>query len=112
MRLLHNGSAAICPNNNCDPRFNGTGWEFLHFTADGLGFAPNVTVLLSDLDLDLPNYERVESSHPENLFYYTNLEDGVTIQTRLLDGCERVVSIKYGPSRKDQGLACPPAKGV
>ena len=85
------------------------GWNVPMDTILEIDVTPLVTILLSDLDLDLPNFERVESWHPENLFYYTNLEDGVTIQTRLLDGRERVDRIKYGPSTKDLGLACPPA---
>jgi hypothetical protein len=30
--------AAPCPNNNCGPRWNGTEWEFLRFTDEGLSF--------------------------------------------------------------------------
>lgn len=91
---------------NCSAR--DFGWNVPVNTILEIRVTPLITVLLGELELNLKNYERVESAHPENLFYYTSLEDGVTIQTRLLDGCERVVGIKYGPSRKDLELACPP----
>jgi hypothetical protein len=89
---------------NCN--LDDSGWSVPLDTVLEINVAPLVTVLLSDLDLDLQNWERVESSHPENLFYYTNVEHGVTVETKYSDGCERVISIKYGPSRRDLGLAC------
>jgi hypothetical protein len=31
-------TAAACPNNACGPRFNGSEWEFLHFTDERMGY--------------------------------------------------------------------------
>jgi hypothetical protein len=92
---------------NCN--LDDSGWRVPLDTVLDINVAPLVTVLLSDLDLDLSKWERAESSHPENLFYYTDLEDGVILETKLQDGCERVVSIKYGASRRDRELTaiCP-----
>ncbi|HKO99202.1 MAG TPA: DUF4214 domain-containing protein [Pyrinomonadaceae bacterium] len=36
--LINVGAAAGCPDNNCRPRFNGSEWEFLHFTDENLGY--------------------------------------------------------------------------
>ena len=37
-RLQNNGSAGQCPDNYCGPRYNGSGFEFLHFTEEGTGY--------------------------------------------------------------------------
>src|SRR6266576_2950091 len=36
--LFDIGAAGQCPDNNCGPRFNGTEWQFLHFTAEGMSY--------------------------------------------------------------------------
>lgn len=36
--LINRGAAAGCPNNNCGPRFNGSEWEFLSLTDEGMGY--------------------------------------------------------------------------
>jgi hypothetical protein len=36
--LINAGAAGLCPNNNCGPTFNGSEWQFLHFTDDGMGY--------------------------------------------------------------------------
>ncbi|MBC8028497.1 MAG: hypothetical protein H7Z16_00130 [Pyrinomonadaceae bacterium] len=68
---------------------------------------PMTTRLLDQLDLDLTKYSRTESTHPENVFYYLNPDDGVMIQTRLRGESETLTSITYEHAAKDKDLRCP-----
>ena len=35
-RLIASGIGAPCPHNDCGPQYDGGGWQFFHFTEDGL----------------------------------------------------------------------------
>jgi hypothetical protein len=61
---------------------------------------------LKELNLDLSKYEKVESPHPENWFYYANSEEGVVIRTEVRDDREEVISIIYEPTNRDAVLLC------
>jgi len=64
------------------------------------------TMLLDQLDLDFNKYLKVESPHPENVFYYMNREDGILIETRLRGQCETVRSIRYSYTKADSQFLC------
>jgi len=69
---------------------------------------PKMTLLVRDLRPDAGKYSRTQDVHPENWVHYWNLEDGITIDALLNDGCEEVISVTYQPSREDRNsaLAC------
>ena len=86
---------------------SGGDWNVPIDTVLEISVTPMTTLLLDQLDLDLDKYSRAESTHPENVFYYLNSEDGIMIQTRLRGECETVTSIQYGHAKKDDNLRCP-----
>ena len=89
---------------NCHP--SDFGWNVPTDTILEISVTPKTTIGFTEMKVDLDKVERVEDQHT-NVVYYTNLEDGVTIKTRMIEGLETVVMIDYGPSRRDLRLACP-----
>lgn len=88
---------------NCS---SGGDWNVPIDTVLEITVTPMTTLLLDELRLELDRYNRAESTHPENVFYYLNPEDGVMIQTRLRGELETVTSITYGHAMKDDNLRC------
>jgi hypothetical protein len=86
---------------------SGGAWNVPIDTVLEIHVTPMTTVLLHELDFDLDKYNKAESTHPEDVYYYLNSEDGIMIQTRVRGERETVTSITYGHSKKDEHLRCP-----
>ena len=91
------------------------GWNVREDTLIELTVNPTPSFLLQELDLDTRQYERREISpypeidNPAHVWIYTDNLRGITIRTQSSrgDGGEEVVvSITYGPERKDEKLRC------
>jgi hypothetical protein len=70
----------------------------------------NPPLLLSDLRLDLRRFRKAEGSGDVGSHtLYTNEEDGVTYEVTKREGGEglQVLSIEYGPAKRDRRLRCP-----
>lgn len=87
----------------CGP---GMKWDVAADTVEEIEVIPLTRVGLNELRIDLTSYDRIESKHPEKIFKYESVNDGLLIQTRLVGNTEDVFSIKYGPSRQDFQLRC------
>jgi hypothetical protein len=68
---------------------------------------PKAITLVKDLQLDKAKYQRRQSTHPEDISDYENLEDGIVVHTILNNGCEEVISIVYVAAGKDADKRCP-----
>lgn len=66
---------------------------------------PKTTVLIRALRPDAGKFSRTQDAHPENWVHYWNLEDGITIDALLVDGCEEVISLTYQPNATDKKSA-------
>jgi hypothetical protein len=95
---------------SADPCRKGNDWNVPRDTVISFTVSPRAKLLLADLKLDETKYKRVLGFHVQGIIYYFNKEDGVRIETRVLDGeGEDVNSITYEPAAKDKHLRCPGA---
>ena len=83
-------------------------WKVPADTVLKIMVTPKATLLIRDLRPDATRYSRTQDAHPENWVHYWNLEDGITVDALLNDGCEEVLSVTYQASAKDRKspLAC------
>jgi len=97
----------------CDTQ--GSDWNVAAGTLIELVVNPNPSFLLKELHLDATRYKREEiAPYPEindapKVWTYIDSSNGIIIRTqsnRGREGDEIVVSIKYLPSKKDDGLRC------
>lgn len=59
--------------------------------------------LLSELELDLTKFEKVEDKHIRGLLHYVNLDEGLSVE----GGLTTIHSVTYFQSSKDNYLRCP-----
>jgi len=97
----------------CDTQ--GSDWNVAAGTLIELVVNPNPSFLLKELYLDSTRYKREEiTPYPEindapKIWTYIDSSNGIIIRTqsnRGREGDEIVVSIKYLPSKRDDGLRC------
>ena len=109
----HERVVAQYADGRCDA--SSSGWNVPEDTLIELIVNPTPGFLLQELELDTPKYERREifpfpeiENPPHVWLYFDNLH-GITIRTQSSrgDGGEEVVvSITYGPARKDEKVRC------
>lgn len=80
-------------------------WNVAVDTAIKIIVTPKTTLLVRALRPDAGKFSRTQDAHPENWVHYWNLEDGITIDALLVDGCEEVISVTYQPNAKDKKSA-------
>jgi hypothetical protein len=93
------------------------GWNVREGTLLELVVNPTPGFLLQELDLNMRDYERreifpyPEIDNPPHVWIYTDNVHGISIRTQSSRGegsQEVVVSLTYGPERKDDKLRCTP----
>lgn len=70
--------------------------------------SPRKTLLVQNLGLDKSKYTRIQDTHPENWVHYLNSSEGITVDARLNNECEEVISIVYQPTARDRENRCGP----
>ena len=109
----HERILAQYADGRCDA--SSPGWNVPEDTLVELTVNPTPSFLLKDLDLDTQQYERreifpyPEIDNPPHVWIYMDNLHGITIRTQSSrgDGGEEVVvSLTYGPERKDEKLRC------
>jgi hypothetical protein len=95
---------------SADPCRQGNEWNVLRDTVVSFTISPKAKLLVTSLHLNKDVYKRVLDPHVQGIVHYFNREDGVRIDTRLLEGQdEDINSITYEPAAKDNRLRCPDA---
>jgi outer membrane protein OmpA-like peptidoglycan-associated protein len=83
------------------------GWNVPADTVLSIRVYPKTKLSLADLRIDLGKYNKFNDPHLGGITYYSNIEEGGSIQMQE-DG-ERVRSISYSPAQSDNHLRCPDA---
>jgi len=81
-------------------------WNVPSGTVVSIEVIPKSPMLVRDLLLDKVKYTRQQGVHPANIVDYENLDDGIVVHAIVNDSCEQVVSIIYGPARRDAIKKC------
>ena len=89
---------------NCSSK--STSWNVPINTIEDIEVSPMSEVTLGDLKLDVSKFQRIESWHEPNIFFYRYPEGGFAIETLLRDGHEEVLNVIYGPTNDDKKLRC------
>jgi hypothetical protein len=69
--------------------------------------APKKKQLLSQLGLNLTEFEKQKDREIEGVFYYFNKKDGITVLTRTVECEETVEGVHYSPRLIDRQKYCP-----
>jgi len=81
------------------------GWKVPAGTVTSIEVFPKRASKLSDLQIDLSKYKRLEDPHLSGEVYYNSLRDGLSIR---IEG-DDVVSFQYFPPESERYLMCPEA---
>ena len=81
-------------------------WNVPADTVLSITVHPNAKLLIDSLKLDKSQYRREGDPHADLVVYYVNLQEGIRISARMLEGGEDVDSITYEPAAKDSHLRC------
>ncbi len=82
-------------------------WNVPLGTVERIQVSPKSTVLPGDLKFDLRQFRKFVSFHPPDVFYYLDLYEGITVETRLYGDREEVTQITYEAAARDENLRCP-----
>jgi hypothetical protein len=93
--LYSTGSCDIKPSN---------GWNVPRGKVIRISVEPNVKPKFADLKLDESKYEKVRDPEVRYLTYYTNEEQGISIEVNTDKGV--VTTFRYSPTSKDNHLRC------
>jgi hypothetical protein len=77
-------------------------WNVPPDTVIRITVSPKGTVLLSQLQINLDQYEKIDDKHLPGIVYYNNPKEGIHLQTNQ----NKVTSIQYLPSASDNHLRC------
>jgi hypothetical protein len=78
-------------------------WQVPRGTVLSITVRSRTELRLSDLKIDQKKYKKTGGGHVPDVFYYTNDEEGVSIE--VVQG--KVTGITYEPAAKDEYLRCP-----
>lgn len=82
-------------------------WNVPRDTVVSVLISPKKNLFLSDLKLDHDKYQRRPDPHMEANVHYINKEEGIFIETRVLEEDEIVIFIYYQPTPADKSFQCP-----
>ncbi len=85
----------------CRPDRRG-GWNVAENLVVSLHFHPKVKQRWSDLKLDRNKFRKVVDTHVGGVIYYINDNDGIVYEIQR----GKVMSVEYGPGKKDDHLHC------
>ncbi len=86
-------------------------WDVPRDTVVSFTVSPKTKLLVAGLKLDETKYKRALDYHVQGVVYYSNREEGIRIETRLVEREDEFVdSISYEPAAKDNYRRCPSAR--
>src|ERR1700720_2668359 len=88
------------------PKDNPCKWDVPADTVVNFLVALKKPLLLSEAKLDLKKFEKHEDLEIRGDFFYFNQQDGVTVETRTVEGKELVGAFDYNPTLKDRTKYC------
>lgn len=74
-------------------------WVLPEDTVLSFFYAPKKKFPLAELKLDLTKFQKRKALEMVNDFYYDNPAEGLTLETRLVDGEEMLLGIERGPNQ-------------